>query len=74
MVPVVKNLPTMRETWVLSLGREDSLEKGIPTPVFLPGESHEQRSLTGYMDLQSMGLQRVGQDFTFTFFTDYSLT
>ena len=30
----------MQETWVLSLGWEDPLEKGMqPTPVFLPGES-----------------------------------
>ena len=29
---------------------EDPLEKGVwqPTPVFLPGEFHEQRSLAGY--------------------------
>ena len=26
---MVKRLPTMRETWVRSLGREDSLEKGM---------------------------------------------
>ena len=26
---MVKNLPAMRETWVRSLGREDSLEKGM---------------------------------------------
>ena len=38
------NLPAMREIWVRSLGREDSLE----IPVFLPGESHGQRSLVGY--------------------------
>jgi len=25
----VKNLPAMRETWVQSLGQEDSLEKGV---------------------------------------------
>ena len=31
-----------------------------PTPVFLPGESHGQRSLVGYS--QSAGLQRVGPD------------
>ena len=32
-----------------SLGQEDVLEEGVqPTPVFLPGESHGQRSLTGY--------------------------
>ena len=27
----VKRLPAMRETWVQSLGREDSLEKEMPT-------------------------------------------
>ena len=34
---------------VRSLGQEDPLEEGRqPTPVFLPGESHGQRSLVGY--------------------------
>ena len=28
---LVKNLPTMRETWVRSLGWEDPLEKGLST-------------------------------------------
>ena len=28
---MVKNLPTMQETWVRSLGREDLLEKGMAT-------------------------------------------
>ena len=28
---LVKNLPAMQETWVLSLGWEDSLEKGTAT-------------------------------------------
>ena len=28
MAQLVKNLPTMRETWVQSLGWEDPLEKG----------------------------------------------
>ena len=28
---LVKNLPAMQETWVLSLGREDPLEKGKAT-------------------------------------------
>ena len=46
---MVKNLPAMQETQVRSLGREGHLErKWQPTPVFLPGESHEQRSLVGY--------------------------
>ena len=39
----------MQETQIRSLGWEDPLEKGMtPTPVFLPGESHGQRSLVGY--------------------------
>ena len=46
---MVKNLPTMLETQVCSLCRADPLEKvWQPTPVFLPGESHRQRSLAGY--------------------------
>ena len=46
---MVKNLPAMQETQVLSLGQEDPLEKRwLPTPVFLPGKSHKQRSLVGY--------------------------
>ena len=28
---MVKNLPTIRETWVQSLGREDPLEEGMAT-------------------------------------------
>ena len=42
----VKNPPAMQETPVWSLGREDPW-KGAqqPTPGFLPGESHGQRSL-----------------------------
>ena len=30
---LVKNLPAMKETWVQSLGQEDSLEKGMATPL-----------------------------------------
>ena len=45
----VKNLPAVQETQVRSLGREDPLEEKMakPTPVFLPGELHGQRSLAG---------------------------
>ena len=39
----------MQEMRVQSMGWEDLLELGWqPTPVFLPGESHGQRSLVGY--------------------------
>ena len=31
MAQTVKNLPTMRETWVQSLGQEDALEEGMAT-------------------------------------------
>ena len=30
---MVKNLPTIRETWVQSLGWEDPLEEGIANPL-----------------------------------------
>ena len=37
------------ERWVRSLGQEDPLEEGMAsTPVFLPRESHGQRSLVGH--------------------------
>ena len=45
----VGNLTAMWATWVRSLGREDALKKEMqPTPVFLPGEPHGQRSLLDY--------------------------
>ena len=34
---LVKNLPTMRETWVQSLGWEDALEKGKGYPLWYSG-------------------------------------
>ena len=44
-----RTLLPMQETWVRSLHREDPLRREWqPTPVFLPGESHGQRSLVGY--------------------------
>ena len=46
---LVKGLPAVRETQVQSLGQEDALQEGMqPTPVFLPGESHGQKSPEGY--------------------------
>ena len=43
----VKRLPTIWETQVQSLGREDPL-KWQPTPVLFPGESHGWKILLGY--------------------------
>ena len=45
----VKNLPATQETQVQFLGWEDSLEKEWQSsPVFLPGKSHDKRSVAGY--------------------------
>jgi len=44
----VKNLPAMQEIQVYSLDWEDPWRREwLPTPVFLPGEFHGQRSLAG---------------------------
>ena len=55
-----KESAAMQEMRVWALGQEDHVEEaGQPTPVFLPGESHGQRSLVGY---SPQGRKRVGQD------------
>ena len=47
-------MPAMQETQVQSLGQEDPWRKAWqPTPVFLPGESHGQRSLAGSEELDT---------------------
>ena len=46
---MAKSPPAVQETRLWSLGREDPLEKEwLPSPVFLPGEFHGQRSWAGY--------------------------
>ena len=56
----LKHLPTMRETWVRSLGWEDPLEKEMAT------QSSTLAWKIPWMEepcrLQSMGSQRVGHD------------
>ena len=48
-VSVVKNPPANAGDMDLIPGREDPLEKGMATrSVFLPGKSHDRRSLVGY--------------------------
>ena len=45
----VKNLPAMKETWFQSLDWENPWWRAWqPTPVFLPGKFHWQRSLASY--------------------------
>ena len=57
---MVKNMPTMQEMWVQSLGREDPLEKEIAThSSILAWEIPWTQKPDG---LQSMGSQRVGRE------------
>ena len=46
----VNKLPAMQDTWLRDpwVGKIPWRRKWQPTPVFLPGESHGQRSLAGY--------------------------
>ena len=49
VVQMVKNLPAMQETWVQSsVWKMPRRREWQSTPVFLPRESQEQRSLVGY--------------------------
>ena len=57
---MVKHLPTMRETWVPSLGREDALEKEMATHSGVLAWKIPRTQEPG--GLQPMGLQRVGHD------------
>ena len=60
VVQTVKHPPTMQETWVQSLGREDPLEKAMATHSStlawkIPWAEEP-------VSLQSIGSQRVGHD------------
>ena len=57
---MVKNLPTMQETWVWSLGQEDLLEKRMATHSSILAWRILWREEPG--GLQSMGLPRVRHD------------
>ena len=49
LTQMVKNLPSMQETQVQSLGWEDPLEKGLATHSSILGrEFHGQKGLVGY--------------------------
>ena len=48
VAPMVKNLPAMQETCDPWVGKVSWGRKWLPTPVFLPGKFHGQRSLAGY--------------------------
>ena len=54
LVQMVKHLPATWEIWV---GTIPWRRAWLLTPVFLPGESHGQRSLAGYSPLGRTGLE-----------------
>ena len=60
MAQAVKNLPVMQETWVQSLGLEDSLQKGMATHSSILAWKIPWTEDPG--GLQFMGSQRVGHD------------
>ena len=67
---MVKSLPAIQETWVWSLGREDSPGEGNGNLLqysYLE-KSHGQSSMVGY--IQSMGLQRAGHNWV-TFLSSF---
>ena len=57
---MVKNLPTMQETWVRSLGQEDPLEKGMATNSSILAWRIPWTEEPG--ELQSMESQGVGHN------------
>ena len=57
---MVKNLPAVWETWVQSLGQEDSQEKGMATHSGILAWRIPWTEEAG--ELQSMGLQTVRLD------------
>ena len=71
MAQTVKHLPTMRETWVQSLGQEDVLEKDMATHSSILAWKIRWTEEPGR--LQSMGSQRVGHDSDFTHSLTHSL-
>ena len=71
----VKNLPIKQETQIPPLGQEDPCRREwLPTPVFLPGESHGQRKWAGY-SLWGCKESDVTEIFTHSFspFNSFSL-
>ena len=60
MAQMVKNLPTVWEIQIRSLGEEDPLDKGMATHSSILAWSIPWTEEPGR--LQSMGLQRVGHD------------
>ena len=57
MAQMIKNLPAMWETWVRSLGQEDTLEKGMAAHSSILAWRISRTEEPG--GLRSMGSQRI---------------
>ena len=57
---MIKNLPAVQETQILSLGREDPLQKGMATHSSILSWKIPRTEESVW--LQSMGSQRVGHN------------
>ena len=57
---MLKNLPAMQETWLLSLGQKDTLEEGMAAYSSILAWRIPWTEKPG--GLQSLGSQRVGHD------------
>ena len=62
MAQTVKHLPTMRETWVQSLGWEDLLEKEMATHSNFLAWRISWREEPGRLQPMQPRLQRLGHD------------
>ena len=68
MSQLVKHLPTMRETWVQSLGQEDFLEKEMATHSSILAWKNSMDGGTWRATVHGVAKsQRRLSDFTFTF-------
>ena len=70
-IQMVKNLPTVQETQLKSMGQKDPVYKGMATHSSILTWRIPWTEETD--SLQSMGLQRVGQDWATHTFTSLSL-
>ena len=71
MAQMVKRLPTLWETWVQSLGQEDTLEEEMATHSSILAWKIPWTEEPGR--LQSMGSQRVGHDWVTSLHFTYHL-
>ena len=67
MVQIVKNLPAVQETWVWSLGWEDTLEEGMATQSSILAWRSSWTEEPG--GLQCMASQGIGHDWVTNTFT-----